>query len=136
MSAMQAEAEGGGTGSARRRRERRLRANLRYARMSVAMALAECQHHSAQRPKKASTREEEREVHYTAAFRTTVPPPEPELFNLCEEPGGRRPDPLLEPACCWSAGASAGGPAARREASCGPCPPCCKFSMFLYAAEG
>ena len=38
----------GGTGSARHRRERRLRAYLRYARMSVERALAECQHHSAQ----------------------------------------------------------------------------------------
>ena len=88
---------GGGTGSARRRRERRLHAYLRYPRMSVAMALAECQHHSAQRPKKARAREEEREVHYTAAFRTTVPPPEPELFDLFEEPCGERPDLLLEP---------------------------------------
>ena len=61
------------TGTARRRRERRLRAYLRYARMSVEMALAECQHHSAQRPKKARAREEEREMHFTAAFRTTVP---------------------------------------------------------------
>ena len=91
------EADGGFTGSARRRRERRLRAYLRYARMSVAMALAESTHHSAQRPKKARAREEEREVHYTAAFRTTVPPPEPELFDLFEEPGGGRPDLLLEP---------------------------------------
>ena len=91
------EAQGGGTGSARRRRERRLRAYLRYARMSVAMALAETQHHSAQRPKKARAREEEREVHYTAAFRTTVPPPEPELFDLFEEPGAVRPNLLLEP---------------------------------------
>ena len=82
---------GGGTGSARRRRY------LRYARMSVAMALAECQHHSAQRPKKTRAREEEREVHYTAAFRTTVPPPDPELFDLFEEPGGGWPDLLLEP---------------------------------------
>ena len=64
--------------------------------MSVAMALAECQHHSAQRSKKARAREEEREVHHTAAFRTTVPPPEPELFDLFE-PGGGRPDLLLEP---------------------------------------
>ena len=40
-------AEGGGTGSARRRRERRLRAYLRYARMSVEMALAECQQRTA-----------------------------------------------------------------------------------------
>ena len=43
---------GGGTGSARRRRERRFRAYLRYARMSVAMALAECTHHSAPRGQK------------------------------------------------------------------------------------
>ena len=61
------------------------------------MALAECQHHSAQRQKKARAREEEREMHYTAAFRTTVPPPEPELFDLFEEPGGVRPNLLLEP---------------------------------------
>ena len=91
------EAQGGGTGSARRRRERRLRAYSRYARMSVAMSLAETQHLSAQRPKKARAREEEREVHYTAAFRTTVPPPEPELFDLFEESGGERPGLLLEP---------------------------------------
>ena len=91
------EAEGGGTGSARRRRERRLRAYLRYARMTVEMALAECQHHSAQRQKKARAREEEREMHHTAAFRTTVPPPEPELFDLFEEPGGVWPNLLLEP---------------------------------------
>ena len=43
---------GGGTGSARRRRERRLRAYLRYARMSVAMVLAESTHHSAPRGQK------------------------------------------------------------------------------------
>ena len=43
---------GGGTGSARLRRERRLRAYLRYARMSVAMALAESTHHSAPRGQK------------------------------------------------------------------------------------
>ena len=109
------EAQGGGTGSARRRRERRLRAYLRYARMSVAMALAETQHHSAQRPKKARAREEEREVHHTAAFRTTVPPPERELFDLFEEPGGGRPDLLLKPQ------GQLGGPTALRGASCGPC---------------
>ena len=45
------------TGSARRRRERRLRAYLKYARMSVAMALAEVNHHSApRRPKTARAR--------------------------------------------------------------------------------
>ena len=67
------------------------------ARMSVEMVLAECQHHSAQRQKEARAREEEREVHCTAVFRTTVPPPEPELFDLFEEPGGVRPNLLLEP---------------------------------------
>ena len=40
---------GGPTGSARRRRERRLRAHLKCARMSVAMAFAESQNHSAVR---------------------------------------------------------------------------------------
>ena len=86
------------TGSARRRRERRLRAYLRYARMSVQMALAEASHHTAPRGQWiARAREEERETKYTAAFRATVPPPEPELFDLFEEPGGGRPDLLLEP---------------------------------------
>ena len=89
---------GGGTGSARRRRERRLRAYLKYARMSVAMALAECSHHSAPRGQRtARAREEDQEVHYTATVRTTDPPPEPELFNIYDEPGGVRPPMLVEP---------------------------------------
>ena len=41
-------------GAARRRRERRLRAYLRYARMSVAMALAEATHHTAPRGQKTA----------------------------------------------------------------------------------
>ena len=86
------QAEGGDTGTARRQRGRRLRPYLRYARMSVEMAFAECQHHSAQLQKKARIWEEEREVHYTPAFATTVPSPEPELFDLFEEP-----NLLLEP---------------------------------------
>ena len=44
--------QGGGTGSARRRRDRRLRAYLRFALMSVAMAPAESTHHSAPRGQK------------------------------------------------------------------------------------
>ena len=75
------------------RRERRLRAYLRYARMSVQMALAEASHHTAPRGQRLARARDE----YTAAFRTTVPPPEPELFDLFEEPGGGRPDLLLEP---------------------------------------
>ena len=85
------------TGAAGRRRERRLRACLRYARMSVEMVFPDCEHHSAQRQRKARAREEEHEVHHTAAFRTTVPPPEPDLFDLFEDPGGVRPKMLLEP---------------------------------------
>ena len=41
------------SGSARRRKERRLRAWLGHEGMTVAMALAECQHHSAQRQETA-----------------------------------------------------------------------------------
>ena len=85
-------------GAARRRRERRLRAYLRYARMSVQMALAEASHHTAPRGQRiARAREEERLTKYSAAFQATVPPPEPELFDLFEEPGGGRPDLLVEP---------------------------------------
>ena len=50
----------GGTGSARRRRERRLRSMLRHERMSVATALAESSHHSAQRQKTARAGREAR----------------------------------------------------------------------------
>ena len=45
------------TGAARRRRERRLRAYLKYARMSVAMALAEANHHTAPRGQKTARAE-------------------------------------------------------------------------------
>ena len=111
------------TGAARRRRERRLRAHLRYARMSVAMPLAECQHHNAQRPKTARAWEEEREVHYTSAFCTTVPPSELELFDLFDEPGGGGPT------CRWSRrGHSRGFTGTPR---CTPWTSCrtCRFSM-------
>ena len=93
------------------------------------MALAECQHHSAQRPKKARAREEEREVHHTAAFRTTVRPSEPELFDLFEEPGGRRPDSLLEPE------GPQPGSQARRNAHFG-CLPVRADSRCAGAADG
>ena len=45
------------TEAARRRRERRLRAYLKYARMSVAMALAEANHHTAPRGQKPARAE-------------------------------------------------------------------------------
>ena len=70
---------------------------LQHERMSVAMALAEKLHHSAQRPEMARAGEEESELNFTAAVRTT-PPPQPVLFSLFdEEPGGRRPASLAEP---------------------------------------
>ena len=85
---------GGATGAARRR-QRRLRQFLRHERLSVAMALAESQHHTSRGQKKARAGEEESEMKYTAKFRTT-PPPQPELFSLEEEPGGGLPAPLSE----------------------------------------
>ena len=85
-------------GAAQRRRERRLRSWYRHEQQTVRMALATFTHHSALRGQKtARAREEERETKYTAAFRATVPPPEPVLFDLFEETGGGRPNLLLEP---------------------------------------
>ena len=60
---------GGGTGSARRRRERRLRAYLKYARMSVAMTLAESRHHSEKTARAGGGFEKK----YTAKFRKHPP---------------------------------------------------------------
>ena len=52
-------------GAARRRKERRLRTYLRYARINVAMALAESNHHAVpRRQKMARAGEEDDEVHY------------------------------------------------------------------------
>ena len=51
--AMAERGEAGGTGSARRRRKRRLRSFFRHEWMSVAVALAESTHHSAQHHKTA-----------------------------------------------------------------------------------
>ena len=87
------------TGAVRRRRERRLRAYLRYARMSVARALAENNHHSApQRQTMARAGEEEHRDEYEAPRRQKPPPPQLELFQLFEEePGGSRPPCLGEP---------------------------------------
>ena len=71
-----------GAGAARQRRERRLRAHLRYARMSVATALAEATHHTAPRGQRtARVRREENELNF--AMGQMTPPP-------------RRPTPLVE----------------------------------------
>ena len=61
-------------GDARRRRERRFRVYMRYARRSVAMALAESQHHSAQRLKMARAGEWGSEQNFTATmWKTPLP---------------------------------------------------------------
>ena len=109
-------------GTVRRQRERRLRAYLRHARMRVAVPLAEAKYHTAPRGQRtARAREEERDEHYTAAFRT----PEPELFHLHEEPRGGRPDLLLEPQRPQT-GFSGTSRSILRTLL-----PWCKFSMFL-----
>ena len=83
--------------AAARRRQRRLRAYLRYARMCVAMALAESTHHTSRGQRFARAGEEGREEH--DALRQRPPPPQPELFQLFEEeePGGSRPPCLVAP---------------------------------------
>ena len=67
------------TGAARRRRERRLRAYLRYARMSGAVALAEARRHTAPRGQNTARSE--------ATFRSqrTSVAGDTELFSLFEE---------------------------------------------------
>ena len=64
--------------AARRRRERRLSAYLRYARMSVAVALAEAARHTAPRGQKtARARGEKRDELYDAKGLMTRPPSRP-----------------------------------------------------------
>ena len=81
-------------------KKRRLRSMLRQERQTVAVALAESQHHSAQRPKMARAGEWGSELHVlqTATFRKTSTH-QPELFELSfdEEPGGSRQPCLGEP---------------------------------------
>ena len=78
---------GGGTGSARRRRERRLRSHLRHERMAVAMALAECMHHSSQRPEKARAGEGARDELHGEAPEEAPSPHEPgtQYFGLDDD---------------------------------------------------
>ena len=92
----------GGTGSARRRRQRRLRQWLRHERMTVAVVLAETQHHSASRGQKmARTREEERDELNNAMRQTTPPPAGTQYFTMDDvsvpEQFGVRQAPVQEP---------------------------------------
>ena len=59
--------------AAARRRQRRLRSMLRHERMSVAMAFAESQHHSAQRQKTARAGGEARVVRHGPVLEAPLP---------------------------------------------------------------
>ena len=78
--------------AARRRRERRLRAYLKYARMSVAMALAEANHHTAPRGQKTARAEA---TNVTSKERVAGDAVYFELFD--EDTAGLWPGPLLDP---------------------------------------
>ena len=87
-------------GAAWRRRQRRLRSMLRHERQTVAMALAESLHHSAQRQKTARAGEWVREeVHGEVPEAPTPQEPGTQYFHLDDydsvpELGGSRPDRL------------------------------------------
>ena len=85
--------------AAQRRRGRRLRAALRHERQSIAMALAESQHHTSRGQKKARAGEEGHRYEYEAPRRQKPPPP-PAFFRLFDEEDavwGLRPACLAEP---------------------------------------
>ena len=70
-------------GAAWRRRQRRLRSMLRHERQTVVMALAECQHHGAQRQMTARAGEWVREeVHGQAPEAPTSQEPDTQFFDL------------------------------------------------------
>ena len=81
--------------AAQRRRGRRLRAALRHERQSIAMALAESQHHTSRGQKKARAGEEGHRNEYEAPRRQKPPPP-PAFFRLFNEEDAERG---LRPAC-------------------------------------
>ena len=88
------------TGSALRRRQRRLRQWLRHERMTVAVALAECQHHAAPRGQSmARARRRARDVLHGHALDDAPPRAASTLyFSLDDDVGvlAARPDRLYE----------------------------------------
>ena len=92
-------------GSAQRRRQRRLRQWLRHERMTVAMALAEVQHHAAPRGQRPARARGEEEDEMSFAMGQTTPPPNAattEYYPLTPDEGGGmaaggRPSALAEP---------------------------------------
>ena len=87
------------TGAAQRRRGRRLRAALRHEWQSIAMALAESQHHTSRGQKKARAGEEGHRNEYEAPRRQKPPPPQAffQLFDEEDAERGLRPACLAEP---------------------------------------
>ena len=85
--------------AAQRRRGRRLRAALRHERQSIAMALAESQHHTSRGQKKARAGEEGDRYEYEAPRRQKPPPPQAffQLFDEEDAVWGLRPACLAEP---------------------------------------
>ena len=85
--------------AAQRRRGRRLRAALRHERQSIAMALAESQHHTSRGQKKARAGEEGHRNEYEAPRRQKPPPPQAffQLFDEEDAERGLRPACLAEP---------------------------------------
>ena len=73
-------------GTAKRRRERRLRQFLRHERLTVAMLLAETQHHAAPRGQNtARSRVEESESELNNATGQKTPPPKAASFSLVDD---------------------------------------------------
>ena len=88
--------------SAARRRQRRSGQFLRHERLTVAMLLAERDHHTAprgQKQAKSGEGEGRNETPYTAKTRETEPPPPPPRppQPYEERPRGRRPEAFAEP---------------------------------------
>ena len=71
-------------GAAKRRRERRHRAYLKYAQMSVAVALSEYKHHTSRGQR----------MDRAGVWGHELNTPQPEFFSLEEQPGEVRPDRL------------------------------------------
>ena len=95
-------ADGGAhAGAARRQRERRLHAYLRYARMSVAMALAEASHHTAPRGQRTARAggEERDELNDATEQKTPQPRAASTVYLSLDDDGGcacRSADRLYE----------------------------------------
>ena len=100
------------SGAARRRRERRLRAYFKYARMSVAMALAEAEPpHRPTGTEDCQSRGHERHVEGERVAGDAV---YFELFD--EDTAGLRPGPVLDPSAAGAGSAAHYGADDRRHA--------------------